>query len=154
MLVTIAARHGSIAAENALIGSHKKIDYSSIPYAVFTTPEVAGVGLGEKEARDKGHRVKAGYLDFKHVPKAAIIRDTRGLMKMIVEEETNRILGVHMVSPQAADIIQKVALFVKYRMTTQDVLDTIDVYPTLSESIKLCAQSFEKDVTRLSCCAD
>jgi len=154
MLVTIAARHGSIAAENALTGSHKKIDYLSVPYAVFTTPEVAGVGLGEKEARDKGHRVKAGYLDFKHVPKAAIIRDTRGLMKMIVEEETNRILGVHMVSPQAADIIQKVALFVKYRMTTQDVLDTIDVYPTLSESIKLCAQSFEKDVTRLSCCAD
>lgn len=154
MLVTIAARHGSIAAENALTGSHKKIDYLSVPYAVFTTPEVAGVGLGEKEARDKGHRVKAGYLDFKHVPKAAIIRDTRGLMKMIVEEETNRILGVHMVSPQAADIIQKAALFVKYRMTTQDVLDTIDVYPTLSESIKLCAQSFEKDVTKLSCCAD
>ncbi|HWP90655.1 MAG TPA: mercury(II) reductase [Thermodesulfobacteriota bacterium] len=154
MLVTIAARAGSIAAENALTGNHKKIDYPSVPYAVFTTPEVAGVGLGEREARDKGYRVKVGYLDFKHVPKAAIIQDTRGLMKMIVEEETNRILGVRMVAPHAADIIQKAALFVKYGMTIQDVLDTIDVYPTLSESIKLCAQSFDKDVTKLSCCAD
>jgi len=154
MLVTIAARHGSIAAENALTGGNKKMDYLSVPYAVFTTPEVAGVGLGEKEARDKGYRVKVGYLDFKHVPKAGIIRDTRGLMKMIVEEETNRILGVRMIAPDAADIIQKASLFVKHRMTIQDVLDTIDVYPTLSESIKLCAQTFEKDVTKLSCCAD
>jgi mercuric reductase len=154
MLVTVAARQGSIAAENALTGSHKKVDYASVPYAVFTTPEVAGVGLGEKEARDKGYRVKVGYLDFKHVPKAAIIRDTRGLMKMIVEQGTNRILGVRIVAPQSADIIQKVTLFVKYRMTIQDILDTIDVYPTLSESIKLCAQTFEKDVTKLSCCAD
>lgn len=154
MLVTTAARAGSIAAENALTGSNKKMDYLSVPYAVFTIPEVAGVGLGEKEARDKGYRVKVGYLDFKHVPKAAIIRDTRGLMKMIVEEGTNRILGVRMVAPESADIIQKAALFVKYRMTIEDVLDTIDVYPTLSESIKLCAQTFKKDVTRLSCCAD
>ncbi|MGB7291717.1 MAG: mercury(II) reductase [Thermodesulfobacteriota bacterium] len=154
MLVTAAARQGSIAAENALTESHKKIDYSSIPYAVFTTPEVAGVGLGEKEARDKGYEVKVCYLDFMHVPKAAIIRDTRGLMKMIIEEETNRIVGVHMVAPEAADIIQKAALYVKYRMTIEDVLDTIDVYPTLSESIKLCAQSFSKDVAKLSCCAD
>jgi mercuric reductase len=154
MLVTVAARHGSIAAENALTGSHKKIDYFSVPYAVFTTPEVAGVGLGEREAQGKGYRVKVGYLDFKHVPKAAIIGDTRGLMKMIVEEETSRILGVRMVAPDAADIIQKASLFVKHQMTTQDVLDAIDVYPTLSESIKLCAQTFEKDVTKLSCCAD
>jgi mercuric reductase len=154
MLVTTAARAGSIAAENALTGSNKKMDYLSVPYAVFTIPEVAGVGLGEKEARDKGYRVKVGYLDFKHVPKAAIIRDTRGLMKMIVEEGTNRILGVRMVAPESADIIQKAALLVKYRITIEDVLDTIDVYPTLSESIKLCAQTFKKDVTRLSCCAD
>jgi mercuric reductase len=154
MLVTVAARQGSIAAENALSGAHKKMDYLSVPYAVFTTPEVAGVGLGEKEARDKGYRVKVGYLDFKYVPKAPIITDTRGLMKMIVEEGSNRILGVRMVAPHAAEIIQKAALFVKYKMTVDDVLDTIDVYPTLSESIKLCAQSFKKDVTKLSCCAD
>lgn len=154
MLVTVAARQGSIAAENALSGAHKKMDYLSVPYAVFTTPEVAGVGLGEKEARDKGYKVKVGYLDFKYVPKAAIITDTRGLMKMIVEEGSNRILGVRMVAPHAAEIIQKAALFVKYKMTIDDVLDTIDVYPTLSESIKLCAQSFKKDVTKLSCCAD
>lgn len=154
MLVTVAARQGRIAAENALTGTKKNLDYLSVPYAVFTTPEVAGVGLGEKEARDKGHRIKLGYLDFQHVPKAAIILDTRGVMKMVVEEGTSRILGVHMIAPEAADIIQKASLYVKYRMTIEDVLDTIDVYPTLSESIKLCAQSFKKDVTKLSCCAD
>jgi mercuric reductase len=153
-LVTLAALQGSVAAENALSGTHRKVNYSSVPYAIFTDPEVASVGLKEKEAIEKGYRVKTNVLDMKLVPKAALMRDTRGLVKMIVEEGTNRVLGVHILSPQAADIIHKAVLLVKYRMTIQDVLDTMDVYPTLSESIKIAAQSFVKDVTKLSCCAE
>jgi mercuric reductase len=153
-LVTLAALQGSVAAENALNETHRKVDYSSVPYAIFTDPEVASVGLKEKEAIEKGYRVKTTVLDMKLVPKAALMRDTRGLVKMIVEEGTNRVLGVHILSPQAADIIHKAVLLVKYRMTIQDVLDTMDVYPTLSESIKVAAQSFVKDVTKLSCCAE
>lgn len=155
MLVTVAAHQGGVAAQNAIDDCcHRKVNLSVVPHAIFTHPQVASVGLKEREAIDKGYKVKVRILDFHLVPKAAVIRDTRGLIKMVVEDGTNIILGVHILSPEAGDIIHEAALAVQKKMTIHEIIDTIHVYPTLSESIKMAAQSFFKDVSKLSCCAE
>lgn len=154
-LVTMAAHEGSAAAENALdCCAHRKVDYSCVPHAIFTTPNVATVGLKEEEARRKGLNIEVRTLDFSMVPKAHCIRDMRGVVKMVVEEDTNCILGVHILAPQAAEIIHEAALAIKFGLSLEDLIDTIHVYPTMSESLKLTAQSFFKDVSQLSCCAE
>ncbi len=154
-LVTVAAAEGSVAAQNALnMGSPKGIDYSVIPHAIFTQPNVAGVGLTERDAAARGFSVISRTLDLRHVPKARAIWDTRGLIKIVAEEGTGTILGVHILAPDAAEVINQAVLLVKNKMTLKDAIEKIDVYPTLSEMVKLCAQSFYKDVEKLSCCAD
>lgn len=154
-LVTVAAAEGSVAAQNALnMGSPKSIDYSVIPHAIFTHPNMASVGLIERDAVSKGISVISRTLDLSHVPKARAIWDTRGLIKIIAEEATGTILGVHILAPDAAEVIHQAVLLVKNKMTLKDAAEKIDVYPTLSEMVKLCAQSFYKDVEKLSCCAD
>ncbi|MBI3398919.1 MAG: mercury(II) reductase [Deltaproteobacteria bacterium] len=155
MLVTVAAHQGAVAAQNAIDDCcHRKVNLSFVPHAIFTYPQVASVGLKEKEAIDKGYKVKIRAFDFHLVPKAAVIRDTRGLIKMVVEDGTDIILGVHILSPEAGDIIHEATVAVQKRMTIQEIIDTIHVYPTLSESIKMAAQSFLKDVSKFSCCAE
>lgn len=154
-LVTVAAAEGSVAAQNALnTGSPKGIDYSVIPHAIFTQPNVAGVGLTERDAAARGFSVISRTLDLRHVPKARAIWDTRGLIKIVAEEATGTILGVHILAPEAAEVIHQAVLLVKNKMTLKDAAEKIDVYPTLSEMVKLCAQSFYKDIEKLSCCAD
>lgn len=155
MLVTVAAHQGGVAAQNAIDDCcHRKVNLSVVPHAIFTHPQAASVGLKEREAIDKEYKVKTRAIDFHLVPKAAVIRDTRGLIKMVVEDGTDIILGVHILSPEAGDIIHEAALAVQKKMTIHEIIDTIHVYPTLSESIKMAAQSFLKDVSKLSCCAE
>lgn len=154
-LVTVAAMEGSIAAWNALEGNpSRKVDYTVIPHAIFTHPNVASVGMMEREARWEGLKVYSRTLDMKHIPKARAIRDARGLIKIVAEEETERIIGVHILAPEAAEVIHQTVLIIRNRMTVRDVTEKIDVYPALSEMVKLCAQSFYKDVGKLSCCAE
>jgi mercuric reductase len=88
------------------------------------------------------------------VPKAIVIRDTRGLVKMVADAWTGKILGVHILADMAADIIQEAVLAVKYELTIDDIIDTVHVFPTMTESIKLVATSFRKDIDQLSCCAE
>ncbi len=88
------------------------------------------------------------------VPKAVTIRDTRGVVKMVTDGQTGRILGVHILSDNAADIIHEAVLAVKYKLTVNDIIDTVHVFPTISESIKLAAMSFKKNIDELSCCAE
>ncbi|MBI4512608.1 MAG: mercury(II) reductase [Gemmatimonadetes bacterium] len=153
-LVTTAAHTAAIAVQNALNGTARKVDLRAVPSAIFTDPQVASVGMREEEARARGFKVRAEVVPLSLVPKALAIRDTRGLVKMIVEEETQRILGVHMVAPLAADLIHEATLAVRFGLTAQDLVDTIHVYPTLSEALKLVAQAFTRDVAKLSCCAE
>lgn len=154
LLVTTAAMQGGVAAKNALLGNHEKIDYSLIPHAIFTTPQVASVGLSEKEAKEEGRRkVEVARISFEHVPKAGAIRDTRGLFKMVVDGKNYQILGVQIASEQAADLIHLGLFAIQKKMTVGDLVRTTFVYPTLSEVYKIAAISFKKDVTKLSCCA-
>lgn len=153
--VYVAATQGAVAAQNAIDDSyHRKVDYSVIPHAIFTTPEVAAVGLTEEQAKAQGLKAKTSLLDFHWVPRAWLSLDERGLIKMVAEEDSGRILGVHMVAPHAGELIHEAVLAIKQRLTIQDLIETFHVYPTLSEALRMCAQGFFKDATKLSCCAE
>jgi mercuric reductase len=155
MLETLAAKEGSIAAENAFSGKNRKrVNLDEVPSAVFTYPEVARVGFTERKAHEHGMKCSCVTLPFDLVPKAHIMADTKGLVKLVVENETKRVVGVHIVAPHAADLIHEGVLAVKFKLTIDDIIDTVHVFPTLSESLKLAAQSFYKDVGSLSCCIE
>ncbi len=153
MLVTVSAMEGGIAAENALANARKRVDLSHVPHAIFTSPQVASVGLRERDAGANGRKILTAKLPFEHVPKAAAIRDTRGLLKLVVDARSYRVLGAHLVSDEAADLIHIGVLAVQQGLTVGDLLRTTFVYPTLAEAFKIAALSFKKDVTKLSCCA-
>ncbi len=155
-LVTVAAREGIVAAINAFTDDEccmETVDYETVPHAIFTDPNVASVGLTVEDAGAKGLSVVTRTLEMKYVPKARTVRDTRGFIKIVAEAETERVLGVHILSSEAAEIIHQAVLIIRNKMTVTQVAEKIDVYPTLSEMIKLCAQSFSRDVGELSCCA-
>ncbi|MBI3011276.1 MAG: mercury(II) reductase [Candidatus Omnitrophica bacterium] len=153
--VYVAATQGATAAQNAIDDCcHRKVNYSVIPHAIFTTPEVAGVGLTEEQAQAQGLKVKTSVLEFRWVPRAWLSLDERGLIKMVAEEDTGRILGVHLVAAHGGELIHEATLAIKHRLTIQDLIDTLHVYPTLSEALRICAQGFFKDATKLSCCAE
>jgi mercuric reductase len=156
MLETLAAKGGATAAENALTESHKKIDFLSIPSAIFTSPQVASVGLTEREAMERYGVCDCRILDMSEVPKALIVNKTKGLIKMVVSpnNNNNRIAGVHILSDMAADIIQEGVMAVKYGLTTDDIIDTVHVFPTMTEATKLVATAFKQDVSKLTCCAE
>lgn len=153
-LVTVAGHQGAIAGENAATGSNKIADYSTVPHTIFTSPQIASVGLTEREAEERGIKCTCRELPMEYVPRAKAVHDTRGLIKMVAETETGRVLGVHILAQEASEVIHQGVLILRYGMTVQEVAEKIDVYPTMSEMIKLCAQSFFKDVEMLSCCAE
>jgi mercuric reductase len=155
MLETLAAKEGATAAENALTGSQKKIDLLSVPSAIFTSPQVASVGMTEEQMTQKYGYCSCRTLIMKDVPKALTVNDTKGLIKMAVDpKKDNRIVGVHILASIAADMIHEAVMAVKYRLTVDDIIDTVHVFPTMSEAIKLVATSFKQDVSKLSCCAE
>jgi mercuric reductase len=157
MLEAIAAKEGNVAVSNAFRANNnkkKRIDFNEVPRAVFTYPEVASVGLTEEEANGRGIKCVCGTLPLDLVPKAHIIGDTRGLVKLVADAENKQVVGLHILSPHAADLIHEGVLAVKFGLTIDDIIDTVHVFPTLSEAIKLAAQSFYKDVGKLSCCTE
>ncbi len=150
--VYVAAAAGSRAAIN-MTGGDATLDLSSMPAVVFTDPQVATVGLSEQQARHAGMRVDSRTLSLDNVPRALVDFDTRGFIKIVVEQASQRLLGVQAVTPQAGDLIQAAALALRARMTAQDLGDQLFPYLTMVEGLKLAAQTFRKDVKQLSCCA-
>src|SRR5262249_40167748 len=142
-----------IAAENALNGDGKRYDATAMPWIVFTDPQVASVGLTEAQARQTGLRVKASVLPLDYVPRALAARDTRGLIKLVAETGSGKLLGAHILAPEGADSIQTAALAIKCGLTVRQLGETIFPYLTTVEGLKLAAQTFAKDVAKLSCCA-
>ncbi|MBI3080886.1 MAG: mercury(II) reductase [candidate division NC10 bacterium] len=153
MYVYVAAYAGGLAAENALTGTGRVYDLSALPHVIFTDPQVASVGLTEAAARARGKQVKTAVLRLKDVPRALASRDTRGLFKLVAEEGTGKLLGVHVLADQAGEVIQAATLAVKFGLRIQDLIETFHPYLTMVEGLKLAALTFEKDVARLSCCA-
>lgn len=151
-LETTGGKEGSYAAENALSGTRKRIDYNTVPYTIFTNLQLAGVGLTEEQEMQQFGRCLCRTVSFTDLPKAIILGRTEGLIKMVIHPETKIILGVHILAPYAGELISEAMMLVKNQNTIDDVIESLPMFPTLSESIKLVAMSFTQDITKLSCC--
>lgn len=151
-LETTAGKEGTLAAENALKGTQNRIDYTSVPWTIFTDPQLTGVGLTEEEQMKKFGTCMCKTVSFADVPKALIINRTEGLIKMAIHPETKQIMGVHMLAPNAGDLIAQAMVLIKNKNTIDDVINSLPMFPTLSEAIKIAALSFTNDITKLSCC--
>lgn len=150
--VYVAAAAGTRAAIN-MTGGDAALDLSAMPAVVFTEPAVATVGLTELQASDRGIDTESRTLDLENVPRALANFDTRGFIKLVAEKESGRLLGAQFLAPEAGEMIQTAALTIRNRMTVQDLADQLFPYLTMVEGLKLCAQTFTKDVKQLSCCA-
>ena len=154
MLETIAAREGMIATNNALSEEKIKMDYRIAPHAIFTNPQVGSVGFTDLQANQLGYDCRCNTIPIGFVAKSKILNDDRGVLKIVINRKTEEILGIHILSTNAADLIHEGVMIIKNHMTLDDVISTIHVFPTLSEAIKLTAQSFKRDISVISCCIE
>jgi len=150
--VYVAAAGGSRAAVN-MTGGEATLDLSAMPAVIFTDPQVATVGLTEAEALKQGFSVETRVLELENVPRALVNFDTAGFIKMVAERDSGRLLGVQAVVGDAGELIQTAVMALRARMTVQEIGDELFPYLTMVEGLKLCAQTFTKDVKQLSCCA-
>jgi len=134
MLAYVGFVEGKVAAENAM-GGDSKMDYRAIPQCIFTSPEVAGVGLTEEEAIAQGYQIRIGRFPFIANAMATILGEHKGLVKIITERKYGQILGVHIIGPRATSLIPEVALAMKLEATFEDITATIHAHPTLSEAV-------------------
>ena len=153
MFVYVAAYGGGLAAENALTGAGKFYDASYIPRVTFTDPQIASAGLTEEQARQQSYAVETSTLPMSFVPRALAARDTRGLIKLVSDANTDRLLGAHILAPEAGEMIQTAVLAIRFGITLTQLRETMFPYLTNMEGLKLAALAFEKDVALLSCCA-
>jgi mercuric reductase len=151
--VYVAAAHGTLVADNAVGAAARKMDYTALPRVTFTSPNIAAVGLTDEQALAAGYRCECRVVELRHVPRARVNLDTRGLFKIVAEAETGRVLGIHALAANAGDAILAGVYAVKFGLTVDDLADTWAPYLTMAEGVKLTAQSFSTDVEMLSCCA-
>ena len=151
--VYMAAYGAKLAAKNALNGNSLSYDNTAMPAVVFTDPQVASVGMTEAQARVAGHSVRTSVLSLDNVPRALAARDTRGLIKLVADGASRKLLGAHILAPEGADSIQTAALAIRGDLTIDDLSEAIFPYLTTVEGLKLAAQTFDRDVKKLSCCA-
>jgi dihydrolipoamide dehydrogenase len=139
MLAHVASRQGCIAAKNAM-GGDERIDYRVVPSAIFTSPEIASVGLREQQAKEKGIAVTIGRFPFRVLGKAQAIGEIEGIIKILADSVSDRVLGVHIIGPHASDLIHEAALAMRNGLTSKDIAETIHAHPTLSEGLKEAAE--------------
>lgn len=151
--VYVAAAHGAVAADNALAGTTRTLDYTHLPRVTFTTPTIAAVGLTHAQATAQGLACTCRVLPLAYVPRALVTRDTRGLVKLVAETGTGRLIGASMLAEGAGDAIQAAVYAVTKGMTVEEMADVWAPYLTMAEALKLAAQTFTRDVAMLSCCA-
>ena len=133
----MAIREGHAFADTVFGGNPRTIDYATIPSAVFSQPPLAGVGLTESEARKAYGEVKVYTSDFRPMKNIFSDHPERGLYKMIVEATSERILGIHMIGPEAPEILQVAAVAVKAGLTKQAFDDTVALHPSMAEELVL-----------------
>ncbi|WP_419866253.1 mercury(II) reductase [Ornithinimicrobium cerasi] len=151
--VYVAAAHGTIVADNALTGAGREVDYRHLPRVVFTSPALATVGMTGQQASATGIRYDSRVLSLAHVPRAIVNRDTRGLIKMVTDADTGRIIGITALAQDAGDLAAAGVYILDAGMTTDQVANLWSPYLTMAEGLKLTAQAFTTDITKLSCCA-
>lgn len=151
--VYMAAYGAKLAAKNALNGNSLVYSNRAMPAVVFSDPQVGSVGLTEAQARAAGFQVRTSIVALDHVPRALAARDTRGLIKLVADGRSRELLGAHILAPEGADSIQTAAMAIRCGLTIDELSEAIFPYLTTVEGLKLAAQTFDKDVSKLSCCA-
>ncbi len=155
MIATVGAREGIVAVDDMFNrGCGCSMDYLAAPMAIFTDPEVAMVGHNERSAQEAGFDIIVNTIPVDAIPKAHVTGATDGVIKMVADRGTGRILGVHLACHRGAEMINEASLALHMRATVNDLATTMHVYPSIGEGLKLCAQGFDRDISRLSCCAE
>ncbi|MGK9464895.1 mercury(II) reductase (plasmid) [Streptomyces sp. G6] len=150
--VYVASAHGALIADNAFAGVGRTVDYHHLPRVTFTSPAIASAGLTDAEAIAQGYTCDCRVLPLEYVPRALVNRDTRGLIKLVADASTGRLLGAHVLADGAGDVIATAVYALAGGMTVQQMADLWCPYLTMAEGLKLAAQTYTRDVTRLSCC--
>ncbi len=151
--VYTAAYEGKLAVENGFGGNIRQRDYSVVPYVVFTDPQVAGVGINEQTAKKEGIEVDVSKLTLDNVPRSLAARDTRGFIKLLKKKGTDYLIGASILAPEGSELLMEISMAIKYKIPVTEIAAMFHPYLTLGESVKLAAQTFNKDVKKLSCCA-
>ncbi|MEU4293186.1 FAD-dependent oxidoreductase [Kribbella sp. NPDC026596] len=152
--VDVAAAQGNLVAGNALGSSAlRTLDYTALRRVTFTSPATAAVGMTDAQAVAAGIDCECRALPLEHVPRALVERDTRGLIKLVAERGTGRLLGIHVLADGAGDVITAATYAITTGMTVGQLATTWHPYLTMAEALKLAAQTFTRDVAKLSCCA-
>ena len=155
LIATVGAREGIVAVDNMFNqGCGCVMDYLAAPMAIFSDPETAMVGHTEESARQAGFDCIVNCMPVSAIPKAHVTGMTEGVIKMIADRPTGRLLGVHLVCHRGAEMINEAALALRLGATVNDLATTMHVYPSIGEGLKLCAQGFSRDINLLSCCAE
>ncbi len=150
--VYVAAAAGTRAATN-MTGGNAQLDLSTMPTVIFTEPQVATVGLTEAQAEKQGITTISRQLGLENVPRSLANFETEGFIKIVAHQDSMQILGVQILAADAVEMIQTAVLAMHNKMTTTDLAGQLFPYLTMVEGLKLCAQTFAKDVSELSCCA-
>ena len=150
--VYVAAAAGSRAGIN-MTGGDANLNLSTMPAVIFTDPQVATVGMTEEQANAEHIETQSRVLDMENVPRALANFETDGFIKLVAEKQTGLLIGAQILAHEGGELIQSAALAIKNQMTVNDIADQLFPYLTMVEGIKLCAQTFNKDVKELSCCA-
>ncbi len=148
MLAHKAMKEGLVAAE-VIAGKPAEQDAVAIPGVVYTSPELAWVGLTEQEAKDKGYEVKTGNFPFSASGRAMTLQQTDGFVKMVVEKDTDLLLGVHIVGPHASDMLGEAGLALEMAATATDIALTIHAHPTLGEAVLEAAEAVHKQAIHI-----
>jgi mercuric reductase len=155
MIATVGAKEAIVAVDDMFSQDCGcAMDYLAAPMAIFTDPEVAMVGYSEEGARQAGFDCVVNCMPVSAIPKAHVTGMTDGVIKMIADRESGRLLGVHLICHRGADMINEAALALHMKATVTDIATTMHVYPSIGEGLKLCAQGFNRDISLLSCCAE
>lgn len=151
--VYVAAAHGTLVVDNAFDAADRTMDYHHLPRVTFTSPAIASAGLTAAQAIHRGYAAESRVLPLDYVPRALVNRDARGVIKLVAEQGTGRLLGAQVVAESAGDVIATAVYALANQMTVQQMAELWCPYLTMAEGLKLAAQAFSRDVTKLSCCA-
>ena len=151
--VYIAAYEGALAVDNAIGNKSRTVDFRALPRVTFTRPQIASAGLTEEQAHQAGYEVRVSTMPLDVIPRALVNRDTRGLFKLVADAKTDQLLGAHIMAESAGDVILSAVYAIKFHLTIADLSETFHPYLTMAEGMKLAAQTFTRDVAKLSCCA-
>ncbi|HEX9024762.1 MAG TPA: mercury(II) reductase [Geobacteraceae bacterium] len=155
MIATVGAREGIVAVDNMFDpGCGCRMDYLSAPMAIFTDPELGMVGHTEHSAAAAGYDVITNTMPVAAIPKAHVTGNRAGVIKMVADRASRRLLGVHLSCHNGAELINEAAMAVRFKLTIEDLANTLHVYPSMGEGLRLCAQGFSRDISKLSCCAE